>query len=57
MSESLQEKIYQSLRREIINLTFKPGQSVTEEELSKRFQVSRTPVREAFIRLQLELND
>jgi len=54
MRESLQEKIYYSLRREIIDLTFKPGQSITEEELSSRFQVSRTPVREAFIRLQLE---
>ena len=46
------ETIYTALKHEILDLTLKPGQSVSEHELCERFAVSRTPVRTA---LQLSL--
>lgn len=48
--------IYSTLLNEILNLTISPGQIISELEVADRFNVSRTPVREAFRRLQyLEL--
>lgn len=44
--------IYTTLRREILDLTIKPGEEVRENEICIRFNASRTPVREAFMRLQ-----
>lgn len=46
--------IYNILRKQIINLNLKPGQSIKETDISKKLNVSRTPVREAFIRLTTE---
>ncbi len=40
-----------ALEDEIVNGHFKPGQRLDEIKLSERFQVSRTPVREAFQQL------
>ena len=37
-----------NLEEDIINGIFKPGDRLNEVELSQRFQVSRTPIREAF---------
>lgn len=39
------------LRMNIIRLHLKPGQEISETEISSRLGISRTPVREAFIRL------
>jgi len=44
--------IYKALRDEILTLVLKPGQYLEERMLEKRFGVSRTPIREALIRLQ-----
>lgn len=44
--------IYDSLKERIILLDYKPGQFIREKDLIEEFQVSRTPVREALIRLQ-----
>lgn len=44
--------IYTTLKREILNLTIKPGEEVCESSICSRFNASRTPVREAFMRLQ-----
>lgn len=44
--------IYSALKEEILNLTIKPGQKISETEICERFQVSRTPVRTAFQRLK-----
>ena len=46
------ESIYHILKNEILSLTLKPGQSMSENELCRRFSVSRTPVRTALQRLQ-----
>ena len=46
--------IYETLRDEILSLDLKPGQLVDETSLAKRFNVSRSPVREALVRLVTE---
>lgn len=54
MKEMNSETIYTALKHEILDLTLKPGQSVSEHELCERFAVSRTPVRTALQRLQAD---
>ncbi|NCF73497.1 MAG: FCD domain-containing protein [Gammaproteobacteria bacterium] len=44
--------IYESLKDRIILLDYEPGHLIREKDLMEEFQVSRTPVREALIRLQ-----
>jgi DNA-binding GntR family transcriptional regulator len=51
---NVQDSVYSSLRKSIINLNLIPGTAVSEKEISLRYEVSRTPVREAFIRLSRE---
>ena len=53
-SRSVQDSVYTALRTSIINLNLAPGTAISEKEISRRFGVSRTPVREAFIRLSKE---
>ena len=45
------EEIYQLLKEEILSLHLLPGQKVSENELAHRFNISRTPVRDAVHRL------
>ena len=44
-------EIYNQLKEEIIDLKIEPGALISENEISRRFQVSRTPVRDVFLRL------
>lgn len=46
------ELVFDTLKKEILNLELKPGQPISENEICSRFDVSRTPVREALRRLQ-----
>lgn len=46
--------VYEKLRREILDLHLEPGALLDETELSNRYNVSRSPVREALIRLAAE---
>ncbi len=46
--------IYTELKKRIVLLDFEPGQVLKEKELIEEFGVSRTPVREALIRLETE---
>lgn len=46
--------VYQQLKTQIMGFELYPGSRVTETELAAHFGVSRTPVREALQRLQLE---
>lgn len=48
------QTVYNVLRGEILTLALKPGQYLEEVALEKRFGVSRTPIREALIRLQTD---
>jgi len=52
--DSTSRRIYNLLRGEIINLDLAPGLSISEKDISEKFNVSRTPVREAFVRLSQE---
>jgi DNA-binding GntR family transcriptional regulator len=53
-SGALQDSVYSALRDSIINLNLAPGTAISEKEISLRFNVSRTPVRETFIHLSKE---
>lgn len=46
--------VFDRLRDEILSLELKPGQPVDEASLAARFEVSRSPVREALVRLAAE---
>ncbi|MGP9805380.1 GntR family transcriptional regulator [Paracoccus sp. NSM] len=43
--------VYESLRDEILDLTLAPGSPIDEVQLAERFNMSRTPIREALVRL------
>lgn len=43
--------VYDALRKEILSLTLAPGELLDEMSLSRRFGFSRSPIREALIRL------
>ncbi|WP_174803395.1 GntR family transcriptional regulator [Martelella limonii] len=45
------QKVYETLRREILAMELKPCSPLDEVRLSERFGMSRTPVREALLRL------
>jgi DNA-binding GntR family transcriptional regulator len=46
--------VFERLRDEILSLELKPGQLIDEASLAARFEVSRSPVREALVRLAAE---
>lgn len=52
--KKIPNKVYEQLKADILLLNIKPGEMLSEIELSNRFNVSRTPVRDALIRLQNE---
>ncbi|CAM3297297.1 GntR family transcriptional regulator [Paracoccus nototheniae] len=43
--------VYECLRDEILNLILRPGSPIDEVQLAERFGMSRTPIREALVRL------
>lgn len=43
--------IYETIRRDIVQMRLMPGDRLSENELGLRFRTSRTPVREAILRL------
>ena len=50
----LRDQVYDVLRHKILNGEFPPGFKLVEEQLATQLNVSRTPVREAIQRLQVE---
>lgn len=48
------DEVYEQLKRDIAGFSLVPGDRFTENELSERLGVSRTPVRQALFRLQQE---
>lgn len=48
------DMVYQNLRKEILRLDLIPGSELDEAGVAARYRVSRTPVREALIRLTAE---
>lgn len=51
---TLGEKVYRALKRDIIHGVYQPGESLNEKDLASHYKGSRTPVREAAVRLQNE---
>jgi DNA-binding GntR family transcriptional regulator len=52
--EKSTDAVYQKIRAKILSNEFRPGMQLLEQELVRLFGVSRTPVREALIRLEKE---
>jgi len=51
---SLAEQAYQTVKEAIITGSLRPGELIQERELARRYQLSKTPVREALQALQRE---
>jgi DNA-binding GntR family transcriptional regulator len=52
MAKTASELAYERLRQAIIDGEFEPGTRLTESRIAALFGISRTPIREAFFRLQ-----
>lgn len=50
-TQPVNQQIYRILRSDIVRCLIPPGSPLSENEVSLRFDVSRQPVREAFIKL------
>lgn len=48
------QTVYEKLRQSILDLTLEPGSPLDEVGLSEQFEMSRTPIREALVRLSAE---
>ncbi|MGS0758269.1 GntR family transcriptional regulator, partial [Roseateles sp. GG27B] len=48
------DEVYAQLKRDIAEFQLVPGDRFTEKSVTERLMVSRTPVRQALIRLQQE---
>ena len=51
---SARDQVYLALREAIVSAELEPGRRLSENELAERLGVSRTPVREALVRLRDE---
>ncbi len=51
---SVADEVYEKIKQDIANFRLIPGDRFTENELSLRLKVSRTPVRQSLYRLQQE---
>lgn len=51
---STRDFTYKTLKTQILNLELKPGTKISEKEVAQKLQVSRTPVRESFLKLSEE---
>ncbi len=52
--EKTSDTVYRDLRRQIISMELVPGTPIVEKEITARYGISRTPVREAVLRLAEE---
>lgn len=53
-NNTIQESVTKELRKEILTGKYEYGEHITQEDLAKRFGVSRMPIREALRRLEFE---
>ena len=54
MTTSKQERVYQVIRKRILNGTLKPGSRIVADAFARELEVSPVPVREAIRRLEAE---
>jgi DNA-binding GntR family transcriptional regulator len=50
----MRSDIYGALRRELLSCAIRPGAEIRDAEIAERFAVSRSPVRDALLRLEAE---
>lgn len=50
----IRESVFTQLRKKILSQEFKPGEKLNEKDLADQLGISRTPVREALHKLELE---
>ena len=48
----IRDQVYDKLRQEILSGVLEPGIRIIEEEICRRYHVSRTPVRESLRKLE-----
>jgi DNA-binding GntR family transcriptional regulator len=53
-SVTFQQQAFEFVRQQILTMGFKPGEYITDTQIAVRLNISRTPVREAFQRLEKE---
>ncbi|MGH9311003.1 MAG: GntR family transcriptional regulator, partial [Vicinamibacterales bacterium] len=53
-ADTIADKIYARLRQDIAAGVFRPGARIHEKALASGLGISRTPIREALIRLESE---
>lgn len=53
-SYNIGDSVYYSLRKNIISVNFKPGEALSIKDISEKLNVSRSPVRDALIKLGKE---
>ncbi|WP_096440996.1 GntR family transcriptional regulator [Alteribacter populi] len=51
---SIRDYVYLSLKERILSLELEPNTKISEKEIAEALEVSRTPVREAFLKLSEE---
>lgn len=54
MSTLGNDELYNIIKKDLLCLKFKPGQMISENDIAKVYNVSRTPVRSVFSRLKNE---
>lgn len=54
VNNSISDELYFSIRNKIIDLEFYPGEKISENFLANYYEVSRTPIKNALIRLEGE---
>ena len=53
-NQLISKRIFDEIKKRIICHVYPPGQVLNEQKLMEEFSVSRTPIREALIRLEIE---
>ena len=51
-AELVRTNVYQRLRADILSCTLRPGQQFQEREMVERFEVSKSPIRDALLKLE-----
>ncbi|MCR5267995.1 MAG: GntR family transcriptional regulator [Lachnospiraceae bacterium] len=54
MNNSLNQQTYDFLKKDIMTFALKPGEPVSAAKIAERYSVSRTPAREALVKLETE---
>lgn len=54
MDNSLNQSTYEKFKKDILTFGLKPGDTVSAAKIADRYSVSRTPAREALVRLEAE---